>query len=175
MLAERTHRCPLQCPSCSNPVELEASGRELSTADWLRIIDERADMSLWQIQFSGGEPTARRDLVDLVAHARTRGLYSNLITSAVMLSRDKPEALSDAGLNHGQLSVQGASAALADRGGGFCDGHAKKLRVAVWVQELDRPLTINAVMHRQNLAQLPEIIELAVALQAERLNLAKVQ
>lgn len=175
VLAELTHRCPLQCAYCSNPVELEAASRELSTKDWLRIIDELAEIGVLQIHFSGGEPTVRKDLVQLVQHASARGLYSNLITSAVMLSRDKLEALADAGLNHVQISVQGAQAALADRVGGFKNGHAKKIEVAAWVRELDLPLTINAVMHRQNLAQLPQIIDLAVELQADRIEVASVQ
>ncbi len=175
VLAELTHRCPLQCSYCSNPVQLEAASRELSTKDWLRIIDELAEIGVLQIHFSGGEPTVRKDLVELVAHAVSRGLYTNLITSAVMLTRDKMQALADAGLHHVQISVQGADQAMADRIGGFRNGHAKKLEVAAWVKELDLPLTVNAVMHRQNLSQLPQIIDLAVELQAERIEVASVQ
>lgn len=175
VLAELTHRCPLQCPYCSNPVALEAASRELSTKDWLRIIDELAEIGVLQIHFSGGEPTVRKDLVELIAHASARGLYSNLITSAVMLSRDRLEAMADAGLNHVQISIQGAEKGMADRVGGFRNGHLKKLEVAAWVKGLDLPLTVNAVMHRQNLSQLPDIIDLAVELQAERLEVANVQ
>lgn len=175
VLAELTHRCPLQCSYCSNPVQLEAASRELSTKDWLRIIDELAEIGVLQIHFSGGEPTVRKDLVELVGHAVSRGLYTNLITSAVMLTRDKMQALADAGLHHVQISVQGADQAMADRIGGFRNGHAKKLEVAAWVKELDLPLTVNAVMHRQNLSQLPQIIDLAVELQAERIEVASVQ
>jgi pyrroloquinoline quinone biosynthesis protein E len=175
VLAELTHRCPLQCPYCSNPVELEASGAELSTAEWLRVIDELAEIGVLQIHFSGGEPTVRKDLRELVARASEVGLYSNLITSAVMLTRDKLAALADAGLAHVQISVQGAEAGLADRVGGYRNGHAKKLEAARWTRELGLPLTVNAVMHRQNLHQLPEIIEMAVALDADRLEVANVQ
>ncbi len=175
VLAELTHRCPLQCPYCSNPVALEPSSQELSTEDWLRVIGELAEIGVLQIHFSGGEPTARKDLVKLVEHATAVGLYSNLITSAVMLSRPGLEALCDAGLNHIQISVQGAEPELADRVGNFRNGHARKLQVAAWARELDLPLTINAVMHRQNLHQLPQIIEMAARLDAARLEVASVQ
>ena len=175
VLAELTHRCPLQCPYCSNPLELEAASKELTTAEWLRVIDELAEIGVLQIHFSGGEPTVRKDLVALVARATEVGLYSNLITSAVMLPRDKLAALADAGLNHVQISFQGAEPVVADRVGGFRNGHAKKLEVARWTRELDLPLTVNAVMHRQNLHQLPGIIDLAVALDADRLEVANVQ
>jgi len=175
VLAELTHRCPLQCPYCSNPVELERAGAELSTEEWKRAITEMADMGVLQIHFSGGEPTARRDLVELVRHATEAGLYSNLITSAVLLTRDRLEQLSDAGLSHVQISFQGSEEGLADRVGGYKGGHSKKLEAARWTRELGLPLTVNAVMHRQNLHLLPKIIDMAVALDADRLEVANVQ
>jgi pyrroloquinoline quinone biosynthesis protein E len=175
VLAEVTHRCPLQCPYCSNPVAMEPSSNELPTQDWLRVIGELADLGVLQIHFSGGEPTARRDLGQLIARSTEVGLYTNLITSAVGLTRDKLAVLADAGLCHVQISVQGAEAALADRVGGYRGGHAKKLEAARWTRELDLPLTVNAVMHRQNLHQLPAIIDMAVNMGAARLEVANVQ
>ena len=175
VLAELTHRCPLQCPYCSNPVELEAAGAELSTDEWLRVIGELAEIGVLQIHFSGGEPTVRKDLAALIARADEVGLYTNLITSAVMLSEAKLAAYAEAGLSHVQISFQGAEPAVADRVGGFRGGHAKKLEAARWVRELGLALTVNAVMHRQNLPQLPQIIDMAVALDAARLEVANVQ
>ena len=175
VLAELTHRCPLQCPYCSNPVTLDPSSKELTTKEWLRVIAELAEIGVLQIHFSGGEPTARKDLDQLVAAAHRAGLYTNLITSAVMLDRKRLQALADAGLNHVQISFQGAEAGIADRVGGFKNGHAKKLEVARWVREVGLPLTVNAVMHRQNLDQLPGMIEMAVELGAGRIEVANVQ
>jgi pyrroloquinoline quinone biosynthesis protein E len=174
VLLEMTHRCPLQCPYCSNPLELERAGEELTTDEWKKVLSELAEIGVLQIHFSGGEPTARKDLVELVQHASEVGLYSNLITSAVLLTREKLAALTDAGLIHVQISFQGVEAASADRIAGF-KGHAKKLEVARWTRELDMPLTVNAVMHRQNLHQLADIIQMAVDLDADRLEVANVQ
>ncbi len=175
VLAELTHRCPLQCPYCSNPIELERSSNELSTAEWKRVLTELADLGVLQIHFSGGEPTARKDLVEIVRHASDAGLYSNLITSAVLLSRNAIEALAAAGLNHVQISFQGSESAIADRVAGLKNSHLKKLSAARWIREFDLPLTVNAVMHRQNLHQLPDMIELALELDAERIEIANVQ
>ena len=175
VLAELTHRCPLQCPYCSNPLEMEVASKELTTAEWCSVMDELAEIGVLQIHFSGGEPTVRKDLTELVRHATKVGLYSNLITSAVMLTKARLQDLADAGLSHVQISVQGAEDGLADRVGGFKNGHAKKLEAARWTREVGLPLTINAVMHRQNLHQLPQIIDLAVALDADRLEVANVQ
>jgi pyrroloquinoline quinone biosynthesis protein E len=175
VLAELTHRCPLQCPYCSNPLELDRASGELTTAEWKKVLTELAEIGVLQIHFSGGEPTARKDLVELVQHASDAGLYTNLITSAVLLSRDKLSALADAGLCHVQISFQGNESVIADRVAGLKDSHRKKLEVAKWTRELDLPLTVNAVMHRQNLHQLPDIIQMAVDLDADRLEVANVQ
>jgi PqqA peptide cyclase len=175
LLAELTHRCPLQCPYCSNPLALEKAGAELDAATWLRVLDEAADLGVLQVAFSGGEPTVRRDLEDLIARAAGLGLYSNLITAGVLLEERRLRALIGAGLDHLQLSVQDAGAANADRIGGYRGGHAKKLRLAELVRAAGIPLTINAVVHRQNVDNLEQIIELAVACGAKRLEVAHVQ
>ena len=119
VLAELTHRCPLQCPYCSNPVELDRGGSELTTEEWKKVLTELAEIGVLQIHFSGGEPTARKDLVELVQHASDVGLYSNLITSAVLLTREKLSALADAGLCHVQISFQGNEPIVADRVAGL--------------------------------------------------------
>lgn len=175
VLLEVTHRCPLQCPYCSNPVELDRAGRELTTDEWKKVLSELAEIGVLQVHFSGGEPTARKDLVDLVKHASDAGLYTNLITSAVLLTRDRLSELADAGLCHVQISFQGTEQALSDRVAGYKGAHDKKIEVAKWTRELDLPLTVNAVMHRQNLHQLPDIIQMAIDLDADRLEVANVQ
>ena len=108
LMAELTHRCPLQCPYCSNPVEMLKAGQERDTEFWQRVIEEAADLGVLQIHFSGGEPTLRQDLPQLVAHATAHGLYANLITSAVLLNEAKLHELAEAGLGHVQVSLQGA-------------------------------------------------------------------
>ncbi len=175
MLAELTHRCPLQCPYCSNPVELDRAGAELTTEEWKKVLSELAEIGVLQIHFSGGEPTARKDLVELVQHATDVGLYTNLITSAVLLTKEKLSALADAGLCHVQISFQGNEPVIADRVAGLKKSHEKKIEAARWTRELDLPLTVNAVMHRQNLHQLADIIQMAVDLDADRLEVANVQ
>lgn len=177
LLAELTHRCPLQCPYCSNPVELERVNTELSTEDWQRVMREAAALGILQIHLSGGEPTARRDLVDIVKTAADCGLYTNLITAAVLMKREQVEALKEAGLDHVQISIQDVDAAAenADRIGGYKGGSAKKKIVAGWVREAGLPLTINAPIHRHNVYNVEAIIDYAVSLGAGRVEIAHVQ
>src|SRR5215831_10005184 len=104
LLAELTHRCPLGCPYCSNPLALDKRVDELDTAAWQRVFLEAAALGVLQVHLSGGEPLVRRDLVELVAAATRAGLYVNLITSGIGLDADRLARLADAGLEHVQVS-----------------------------------------------------------------------
>lgn len=175
MLAELTHRCPLACPYCSNPLELASREAELSTEAWAEIFRQAAALGVLQLHLSGGEPASRRDLEDLVAAAREADLYTNLITSGIGLTERRLKALEERGLDHVQLSLQGVDAASADEIGGYRGGFDRKMQVAKWVAEIGFPLTINAVMHKRNLEQLPRMIEMSAAMGARRLEVATVQ
>lgn len=174
-LLELTHRCPLQCPYCSNPIELERAKGELSTDEWRRVLDEAAELGVLQVHFSGGEPTVRRDLPELVAHARRIGLYSNLITSGVTLDRARLAALAQAGLDHAQLSIQDVDHQTAAHIANHPGVQGKKLAFARWVREIGLPLTINAVVNRHNVTRVERMIDLAVELGAVRVEVAHVQ
>jgi PqqA peptide cyclase len=175
LLAELTHRCPLRCPYCSNPLELARASAELDTATWSRVFHEAAALGVIQVHFSGGEPLVRRDLVELVAEATRVGLYVNLITSGIRLEPDRLASLVEAGLEHVQVSLQDSDPSSGDRIAGLTGAQEAKQRVARLVREAGLPLTVNAVVHRQNLDHLEHIIELAVTLGADRLEVAHVQ
>ncbi len=175
MLAELTHRCPLSCPYCSNPVELAARSGELKTKEWISTFEQAADLGVLQLHLSGGEPATRRDLTELVKGARDAGLYTNLITSGIGLTEKRMHELDAAGLDHIQLSLQGTDAEMADRIGGYRGGYDRKMQVAGWIKDIGFPLTLNAVLHRQNLHQLPRALEMAVEMGARRIEVAIVQ
>jgi PqqA peptide cyclase len=175
LLAELTHRCPLRCPYCSNPLELARASAELDAASWSRVFTEAATLGVLQVHFSGGEPLVRRDLVELVAAATKAGLYVNLITYGIRLEADRLSRLVEAGLEHVQLSLQGSDPASGDRIAGLAGSQLAKHQAARLVREAGLPLTVNAVVHRQNLEHLEDIIDLAVALGADRLEVAHVQ
>ena len=175
LLAELTHRCPLGCPYCSNPVALESRADELDTATWARVFAEAAGLGVLQVHLSGGEPAARRDLVELTAAARQAGLYTNLITSAVGLSAERLAGLAQAGLDHVQISIQDSEAASADRIAGYEGAFVRKRALAAAVVQQGLPLTVNAVVHRANIDRIGEMVDQAVALGASRVEIAHVQ
>jgi PqqA peptide cyclase len=175
MLAELTHRCPLQCPYCSNPLELLKANRELDTATWQSIFTQAADLGVLQVHLSGGEPTLRRDLEAIVGHLAARGVYANLITAGIDVKRERLFGLADAGLDHIQVSFQGARAATTELIGNHRGAHDKKLATARAAREAGLPLTINAPIHRKNIGEAEEFIALALDLDAERLEIANVQ
>ena len=175
LLAELTHRCPLKCPYCSNPVELERRSTELDTDTWKRVFSEARDLGVLQLHLSGGEPTARQDLDQLIAHCADLNLYTNLITAGVGVKPDRWSALADAGLDHVQLSLQGPTAKLNDFVAGLDGAFDQKQATARRVTELGLPLTINAVFHRHNIHTVEDMISLAVDAGARRLEIAHVQ
>jgi pyrroloquinoline quinone biosynthesis protein E len=174
LLAELTHRCPLHCPYCSNPLELVRAGAELGTTDWQRVLDEARRLGVLQVGLSGGEPLARRDLEPIAAHARSLGCYTTLVTSGLGLTRARAEALRAAGLDHIQVSFQDADDASAERIAGSAAVRRKR-EAAALVRELGFAFSINVVLHRANLGRVGALIDLALELGADRLELANTQ
>src|SRR5437764_1931607 len=175
LLAELTHRCPLGCPYCSNPVALERRSDELDTATWARVFAEAAALGVLQVHLSGGEPAARRDIVEITAAAHDAGLYTNLITSAVGITHQTLGKLFDAGLDHVQISIQDSEAGSADHIAGYKGAYARKAALAAEVTRLGIPLTVNAVMHRANIDHVEDMVALALKLGAKRVDIARVK
>lgn len=175
LLAELTHRCPLGCPYCSNPIALEAPKDELEAAIWARVFGEAAALGVLQVHLSGGEPAARRDLCEIVTSAHKAGLYTNLITSGVGLSETVLGALAANGLDHVQISIQDSEMASADRIAGYDGAFIRKRALAVEVTQLGLPLTINMVVHRANIDRIDAMVALALSLGASRVEIAHVQ
>jgi pyrroloquinoline quinone biosynthesis protein E len=174
LIAELTHRCPLHCVYCSNPIEMQKSASELSTDEWHRVFREAVALGSLHVHLTGGEPLARRDIVELVAAARSAGLYTNLITSGIGLSERKLQDLLAAGLEHIQLSFQDAREEAANSIAG-ARSHSLKVELARMIRKQPVAFTMNIVVHRGNLDRLDEIIEFAEQLQPDRLEIANVQ
>jgi PqqA peptide cyclase len=176
LIAELTHRCPLHCVYCSNPLEMAGRSSELPTEIWVRVLKEAAALGTLQTDFTGGEPLARTDLAEIVRAARAAGLYASLITSGMPLDEKRLDELVGAGLDHLQLSFQGpqeqSSAEFADARAGTFE---QKLRVARWAKQRRIGLTLNFVIHRQNLDQLEEMLALSEEIGPGRIEFAHVQ
>jgi len=159
---------------CSNPVDFHHSRGELSTDEWRRVFSQAAELGVVQLHLSGGEPVLRGDLIELIQHARAHDLYTNLITGGTLLDQDKLRGLREAGLDHIQLSIQGAARESAETIAGV-RSHGKKLDVARLIGKFGFPLTLNVVIHRLNIAEVPYLIGIALELGANRLELANTQ
>ena len=149
--------------------------QELDTATWARAFQEAADLGVLQLHLSGGEPATRRDLVDLIRAARDAELYTNLITSGIGLTEKRLAELDEAGLDHVQLSLQGTTPELADEIGGYKGGFQRKMQVAKWIGDVGFPITLNVVLHRRNLHQIPRALEIAQEIGARRIEIATAQ
>ncbi len=175
IVAELTHRCPLQCPYCANPLTLTRAAGELDTETWCAVLAQAAALGVLHIHFSGGEPLARRDITTLVAHAAALELYTNLITSGIGLDEARAAELAAAGLDHVQLSFQDSDPAENDRMAGYPGSFAKKLTAAAATLRANLPLTANFVVTRANTSRVADMIALGVSLGATRIEIAHVQ
>jgi len=174
LIAELSYRCPLRCSYCSNPLDWASRRKELDTETWLRVFRDAEDLGVVQLNLTGGEPLVRSDLEALIAGARKLDLYTNLITSAIPLSRERLESFRAAGLDNVQISVQDVTADASDRIAGR-RSFDRKLEVGGWVKELGMPLTLNIVLHRGNLDRVAEVVALAERMNVDRLELANTQ
>ena len=175
LVAELSYRCPLRCPYCSNPLDwADKNSQELNTQDWLRVIRQSRQLGVVQLGLSGGEPLLRQDLSVLIEEAATLGLYTTLVTAGTLLTPQRAASLRQAGLDHVQISIQDSRATEADLIAGIpC--FEQKLTAARLVKKLGFPLTLNFVLHRHNLDRIEEMLELAEALAADRVELANTQ
>ncbi|HTX06890.1 MAG TPA: pyrroloquinoline quinone biosynthesis protein PqqE [Steroidobacteraceae bacterium] len=174
LLLELTYRCPLHCVFCYNPTDFTAVGRELETAEWLRVLEEARALGAVQLGLSGGEPLAREDLETIVAAAHRLGFYINLITSGVGLTEPRLQALKDAGLDHIQLSFQDSTRRMND----FLSSTRTfelKSRVAGLIKKYRYPMVLNVVLHRLNIDHVEEILGMAERMGAEYVELANTQ
>lgn len=174
LLAELTYRCPLHCVFCYNPVDFAKHEDELPTADWLRVLREARAIGAVQCGFSGGEPLQRDDLEELVEEAHRLGYYTNLITSGIGLNEKRIARLKEAGLDHIQLSFQDSTREVND----FLSSTRTfdlKRKAAELIKAYGYSMVLNCVIHRLNIDHVERIIELAVELEADYLELANTQ
>jgi PqqA peptide cyclase len=174
LIAEITHRCPLHCVYCSNPLEMAAVSSELSTAQWIDVFQQAGKLGVLHAHFTGGEPLARPDLTELIAGARVAGLYTNLITSGIGLTETRLNALVDAGLDHIQLSFQDSREDSANWIAG-AKAHAHKIELSRLIRRHKIAFTVNLVIHRQNIDHLDEMISFIEQLAPERMEIAHTQ
>ncbi len=174
LLAELTYACPLQCPYCSNPLNYAHLNDELSTEDWKRVLKQSREMGAVQLGFSGGEPLLRSDLIELVQYSHQLGYYSNLITSGYSMDEAKIIALKKAGLDHIQISLQASSQELNDYIAGT-ESFEQKKTVAKLVKKHGYPMVLCVVLHRANIHQMKDILEMAIELEADFVELANTQ
>ena len=174
LLAELTYRCPLQCPYCTNPLELHQHKNELDTSAWMDVLSQARELGSVQLGLSGGEPLIRKDLEQIVEHASEIGFYSNLITTGIGFTEKRVKDLKACGLDHIQLSIQD-KAKTADAFFKNTRTLSHKKQVASWIKDSGYPMVVNIVLHRHNLDHIETLIQTAIEIGADSIELANAQ
>jgi radical SAM protein with 4Fe4S-binding SPASM domain len=108
-----TYRCNNDCAHCYNA--RERSFPELDTDQWKHVLDKIWELGIPHVVFTGGEPTLRNDLPELIAHAEQNGQITGLNTNARRMSDPGyVESLVAAGLDHVQITVESSDPATHD-------------------------------------------------------------
>jgi pyrroloquinoline quinone biosynthesis protein E len=171
---ELTYRCPLKCPWCNNPLDLENYRSELNTDEWKRVLREGRELGALQLGFTGGEPLMRKDIVELVAEANRLGYYTNLITSGMGMTEERLLDLKAAGLKQIQLSIQSCDREVTDALVG-ARAHDIKIEVARLIKKHGFPMVLNIPVARQNIEQVEDYLRMAEDLKVDYLEFANIQ
>ena len=131
-------------------------------------------MGIVQVHLTGGEPLLHDELERIVGLARSAELYTNLVTSGIPFDERRWQRLVVAGVDHVQLSFQAATESLSNRIAGM-RAFAGKIAAARCVLATGTPLTLNVVLHRENIEAIAEVLALATKLGVSRIELAHAQ
>jgi radical SAM protein with 4Fe4S-binding SPASM domain len=103
-----TARCNFHCPGCYVP--RQPVGAELSTEELRHLIDQWAEMRVFQLAVGGGEPLLRDDLFEVLTYAHRQGIVPNLTTNGTLLTPETVHQLEEAGVGQVNVSVNGPTA-----------------------------------------------------------------
>lgn len=172
--AEITYKCPLHCVFCYNPLNYSKHDNELDTESWIRVFSEARKLGSVQLGLSGGEPMLRKDIEILIEESCKLGFFTNLITSGIGLTEEKIDNFKKYGLGQIQLSFQDSTKELND----FLSSTKTfelKSKVAKLIKKYNYPMVLNVVLHRLNIDHIEEILNMALEMQADHVELANTQ
>ena len=169
-----TYRCQNRCSFCyASAPDRGRKVPEMSTAEVQAVMDKIVDQAhVPSLSFTGGEPTLRRDLAELVAYGRSRGLWMNLITNGIRCA--KPgfvAALTEAGLDSAQVSLESGDAATHDLVVGRAGAFERTVQGIRNLREAGIRIHTNTTVNRQNRAGLHSLIDLVADLGSDHLSM----
>lgn len=154
-----TYACNMRCEFCY--VGHDRVVKPLRTADMKKVLYRiRHEAEIPSVSFTGGEPTLRADLEELVRYARGLGLWTNLITNGTLINAERARRLRAGGLCSAQVSVEGPDAAVHDRITGVSGSFENTMRGITYLKEAGIPVHTNTTVSRSNLDHLDRMIDL---------------
>jgi len=168
---ETTKACNLRCQHCRAVPEAERTAVEFTTEEGFRLMDQIAEVSRPVLILSGGEPLYRPDVFDLGAYGVSKGFRMALATNGTLIDEQIASRTVRAGFSRVAVSLDGASAATHDRFRGLAGSHARALRGLGYLRERGMSVQINSTIARHNVAELPALLDLALAIGADALHI----
>jgi radical SAM protein with 4Fe4S-binding SPASM domain len=162
-----THKCNLSCKHCYSDSGT-ARETELSTPEAIAVVDQLADAGVTALAFSGGEPLMRKDFFEVAAHAVKRGLYVSVATNGTLLTREMARKLKQAQIHYVEISIDGATAKTHDEFRGVPGAFDKAVAGLKNCVAEDLCACIATTATKNNLEEMPAIVDLAEDIGAER-------
>lgn len=154
-----TRRCNLKCVHCyaqAKDIEFE---NELSTEEGKALIDDLTQFGSPVILFSGGEPTMRKDLPELAAYAREKGMRAVISTNGTLIDKDLAKKLKDVGLSYVGVSLDGIRE-TNDKFRGMKGAFDAALKGLHNCQEEGIKVGLRFTINKQNVKDIPAIFDL---------------
>ena len=111
---ELTYGCNLRCVHCYNPTH-RALPHELTTGEISGLLTQLADLGVLTVTFTGGEPSVRPDIGEILHHARRQGLIIHLMTNATRMTTSFTDLLREVGVSQINVSIYGATEVTYER------------------------------------------------------------
>ncbi len=154
-----TDRCNLACAHCYSASTADAAGDELTTAQAKALLDHLAAMGVPVVLFSGGEPTLRADLAELIAHAASRGVRPVVSTNGTEITPAMADRLAAAGVAYVGVSIDGLEA-VHDRFRGESGAFRRALAGIAACREARVKVGLRMTLTRHNAGQLDGVFDL---------------
>lgn len=164
-----TDRCNLRCVHCfvhEPDRDREIKDRELSTAQWMDILDQLAEMGCLSLLITGGEPLLRDDFVEIYSHAKRRGFLITLFTNGTLLTPELVELLASWYPRAIEVTLYGLTRETYGEVTGNPAAFERCMRGVEMLVEAGLPLRLKAMAMRPTVAEIPAMYEYAAGLGA---------
>lgn len=163
-----TYQCQAKCHKCYSANLYEMQGDYLTVEQIRTVINQAMALGIIHVNITGGEPTLRKDILEVIEACRPGEIMVSLVTNALTLTREKMNLLKKVGLNTIQISLDSADQKEHDRLRGVSGCYDKAMAAASWARELGINLCFSTVLSTEHSSNKEEMYKLLALAEREK-------